>query len=68
MEKPTPKFETVSITRIDHKSFEIEMDGVSVRIKQGDQISGCPRCWHTVNELYAAVRAVHGVSKGKRYN
>ena len=68
MAKPEPKFETISITRVKWDMFEIEVDGVSIILKRGDVVKGCPRAFNHVENLYAISRATHGVSKGKRYN
>jgi hypothetical protein len=54
-----------TIRRIQWDVYEITMNGESVLVKRGQVVEGCPRCWHMIDDTYAAIKAAHGVSKAR---
>lgn len=54
-----PEADSICITRIDYGTFELS-DGITkARIKRGQMVPKCPRCFQTINALFAAAKAAN---------
>ena len=50
-----------TLRRVHWDEFEITRNGITKTIKRGDLVKGAPRCFVTINHLYAAVKAAYGI-------
>ena len=52
---------SITITRVDWKTFQLEHRGKTVRVHRESCVPGCPRCFTVINELFGAAKAAVGV-------
>jgi hypothetical protein len=57
----------ITIRRVDHKSFELTMDGKPVTIKSGCCPKKMPMSYGTIDHLFGAAKGLYGaLVKGEK--
>jgi hypothetical protein len=49
--------DTVTIRRIDFKTYELSLNGTAVILKKGDFIKTIPNCFNLIDKLFPAAKA-----------